>query len=206
MKTKEICNALRINENDILNIYPYGSKIYGNEDELSDSDFVIVYKKSLLPSGAFKDNAISSYDKEIQGTCYSRGGFIDALNNYQITALECVFLDDDKIIKKSMNFKIDKINYHYLIKNIISSASSSWHSATMAYKAGDDTYTKKNIYHALRILDFGRQIKDYGNIRDYSSSNNIKETIYNEKMTKPKNWHNLFIEMSKTMKDDINHT
>ena len=176
LTSKEICEKLRINEKDILNIYPYGSKIYGSDNDFSDSDFVIVYKRSLLPSGAFKDNAISSYDKKIQGTCYSRGGFIDAINNYQITALECIFLDDNKIIKKQMNFNLDKINYHYLKKNIISSSSSSWHNATMAYKAEDDNYTKKNIYHALRILDFGLQIKKYDMIKDYSSTNKIKDT------------------------------
>lgn len=198
--SKKICEELRIDEKDILNIYPYGSHIYGTNDEYSDKDFIIVYKKSLLPSGSFKDNAISSYDRKIQGTCYSRGGFLDAINNYQISALECIFLPEDKIIKKSKDFKIEKINNHYLIKNIISTASSSWHNAKMAYSDDNDTYVKKNIFHSLRILDFGLQIKENGKIIDYSSMNDMKKKIYSEKITKPKNYHELFIKMSKEMK------
>jgi len=197
---EEICKALRIELKDVLNIYPYGSKIYGSNDEHSDDDFIIVYKKSMLPSGAFKDNAISSYDRQIQGTCYSRGGFLDAINNYQIPALECIFLPDDKIIKKTMNFKIDKINKHYLVKNIIATASSSWHNAKMAYGDDNDEYVKKNIFHALRILDFGLQIKEHGKIVNYSSMNKMKKKIYDEPVCKPKNYHDLFIEMSEKMK------
>ena len=61
---EEICNKLNLDVNDIWNIYPYGSRVYGNNSEDSDYDYVIVYKKSLLPSGSFKDNAKSSDDYE----------------------------------------------------------------------------------------------------------------------------------------------
>ena len=81
---EEICTELHLDINDIWNIYPYGSRVYLSHDEYSDYDYIIVYKKSILPSGSFKDNAISSRDKEIQGSCYSRGGFLDAINNYQM--------------------------------------------------------------------------------------------------------------------------
>jgi len=201
MTKEEICKALRINVNEVLNIYPYGSKIYGNNDEFSDDDFIIVYKKSLLPSGAFKDNAISSYDRTIQGTCYSRGGFLDAINNYQISALECIFLPENKIIKNTMKFKINKYNEHYLVKNIISSASGSWHNAKLAYKDENHEYVRKNIFHSLRILDFGSQIKEHGKIINYSSMNELKKEIYGLDICKPKDYHNIFIEMSNNLKN-----
>ena len=89
---EQICNSLKLDYFQVLNIYPYGSQVYGTATKDSDNDYVIVMKSSLLPSGAFKDNAISSDDRKIQGTCYSRSGFIDAINNYQIVALECIFL------------------------------------------------------------------------------------------------------------------
>ena len=107
---EQICQELNIDYTRILNIYEYGSKVYGTDDEYSDSDHIIVFKSSLLPSGAFKDNAISSRHRDIQGVCYSRSGFIDAINNYEISALECIFLPEDKIIQKKMNFGITKYN------------------------------------------------------------------------------------------------
>ena len=116
LKLQKINEELNIDYSKILNIYPYGSQIYLNADEYSDSDHIIVFKSSLLPSGAFKDNAISSRFKDIQGVCYSRSGFIDAINNYDITALECIFLPEDKIIQKKMNFGITKYNEKELAK------------------------------------------------------------------------------------------
>jgi predicted nucleotidyltransferase len=183
-----------------LNIYPYGSKIYGTNNEDSDDDFVIVYRSSLLPSGAFKDNAISSQDRSVQGSCYSRSGFIDAINNYQISALECIFLPDDKIIQKKMNFVMNKFDVRELSKKIISTASSSWHFANLAYQDDHIDSSKKNIYHSLRILDFGIQIKENRKIVDYGSASLYKELVDHAENYKPKNFHDLFIELSEKLK------
>lgn len=178
MTALEICESLNLDHSRVLNVYPYGSKIYGTANEDSDDDYVIVYRTSLLPSGSFKDNAISSVDRKIQGVCYSRSGFIDAINNYQINALECIFLPEDKIIQKEMNFGMKYFDKRDLAKKIIMTASSSWHFAKMSYK--DDRYEAcaKNIFHALRILKFGIQIKEKQRIFDYSAANGIRETIY----------------------------
>lgn len=201
MKAEEICTALNININDILNIYPYGSHIYGNNTKLSDYDYIVVYKKSILPSGAFKDNAISSIDHKIQATCYSKSGFIDAINNYQMPVLECIFLSDDKIVKHGMPFKMNKFIKTDFCKKVISLASASWHNAILSYKDDNSDYVTKNIYHALRILDFGIQIKNYGKIIDYSKLNNLKIEIYTG-YCKPKNWHNKFINMCDELKGE----
>ena len=198
---EEICNELHLDINEILNIFPYGSQIYGTADEYSDFDYIIVYKRSILPSGSFKDNAISSSDREIQGTCYSRGGFIDAINNYQMPVLECLFLPEDMIVKKTFNFKINKFNEKDFIKNVITSASSSWHNAILSYKDDNFEYVTKNIYHALRILNFGVQIKETGKIYDFGSMNNLKSKIYDDEIIcKPKDWHDMFIELSNKLK------
>jgi len=176
-KAEEICKALKIDYSQVLNIYPYGSKIYGTANENSDDDYVIVYKSSLLPSGAFKDNAISSEDREIQGTCYSRAGFIDALNNYQITALECIFLPADKIIQEKMKFPLKKLDKKEMAKKLITVASASWHNAILSHKDNNILFAKKNIYHALRILEFGIQIKKFDKIVDYSIMNDFKKEL-----------------------------
>lgn len=178
MRAEEICEKLNIDYSKILNIYPYGSKVYGTDDEYSDSDYIIIYKSSFLPSGAFKDNAITSDDGEIQGVCYSRSGFIDAINNYEIGALECVFLPEKKIVQKKLNFDIKKFNEKEFIKKIITKASSRWHFATLAQKDDNIEYVKKNVFHALRILDFAIQIKEYGKIINYSSMNKLKIEIF----------------------------
>jgi len=199
----EICKELNIDINEVMNIYPYGSHIYGNAKPNSDEDYIIVYKRSLLPSGAFKDNAISSKDRFIQGTCYSRGGFIDAVNNYQMSALECIFLPEDKIVKNMFKFKMNKYIEKEFISKTISLASSSWHNAHLSYKDDNYEYVKKNIYHALRILDFGLQIKLNDKIVDYTTTNNLKNEIYNTEIDGKKlvEWDKMFLNKSEELKN-----
>jgi len=198
---EEICEKLHLDHNQILNIYPYGSQIYLSSNEYSDSDFIIVYKQSLLPSGAFRDNAITSDDCDIQGVCYSKGGFIDAINNYYMSALEAIFLPDEMVVQKKFNFKLNKYNQKDMVRNIISFASSSWHNVILSFKDDNFDYVKKNVYHSLRALKFGLQIKEHGKIVDYTSTNNLKRQIYDTVCDcDPKDWYPEFIELSNILK------
>ena len=169
--TETICRLLGEDPEKILNIYPYGSRVYGTDTEHSDYDYIIVYKSAFLDDGSFKRNARSSYDREIQGIAYSRTGFIDAINNYDISALECLSLDDEDIVqKKWKNFKITKYVEKEMVKKIISKASASYHVAKEACKYDNIEQGMRGIYHMLRILDFGIQIKKHQKIVDFSTS------------------------------------
>lgn len=176
MEADRIIKELNI-EGEVLNIYPYGSKVYGTANTESDSDFIIVMKSAFLDSGSFRDNAISNEDGSIQGVLYSRGGFIDAINNYEIGAIECLFLPEDKIIQEKWPFKLQKIVNRDLVKKIIQKASSSWHIAKFQFKDDQIERAKKGVFHSIRILDFGLQLKNHGKIVDYSSCNQIKTEI-----------------------------
>ncbi len=115
MTKEQILDTFNITD-DVLAIYPYGSIVYGNNTVDSDTDYIIVMKASTLPSGAFKQNAISSKDRKIQAILYSRGGFMDAINNYEIGAMECLSLPEDKISQKRYISCIKNFNVCYTIK------------------------------------------------------------------------------------------
>lgn len=170
---EEILRELGVEE-EVLAIFPYGSKVYGCDTSKSDEDYIIVTKNAFLKSGGFKQNAISNADYTIQGTLYSRTGFIDAINNYDIIALECLFLDDKQVIKKKWPFKIQKWDEKEMVKKIIQKASASWHIADKQAKGGFKDRAKKGIYHALRILKFGLQLKEDQKITDYGACNALK--------------------------------
>lgn len=199
-RAQEICEKLKIDYSQILNIYPYGSRVYGTASQDSDEDFVIVYKTSLLPSGAFRDNAISSEDRKIQGTCFSRSGFIDAINTYYITALECIFLPEEKIIQQKMVFKMTKFFEKEFISKIIKTASLSWYHGMQAEKSHNVDQAKKNIFHAIRILYFGLQIKKNLRIMDYTVANHLKKQIMEDDKFKSKKYYALFMTLSNKMK------
>ncbi len=189
MGKNEIIESLGISEEDILNIYPYGSRVYGTNTEESDYDFIIVYKRSLLPNGAFRNNAISSKDRKIQAVCYSKGGFQDAINNYEIGALECLSLPKEAVVLENHVFQIHKWNPKEMGKKIISKASASWHLAAMQYKDEEIEMAKKGVYHALRILDFGEQIKDFRKIISFNEAQVLYKQIMKEESDfKIKEW------------------
>lgn len=39
--------------------------VYGTSDELSDSDYILVHKRSMLSDGSFKQNAQTNEDEDI---------------------------------------------------------------------------------------------------------------------------------------------
>lgn len=170
--SKVILDELKI-EGEVIGIFPYGSRVYGYDTEQSDSDYIIVMKSAMLDNGAFRNNAISNDDYTIQGVVYSRGGFIDAINNYEIGALECLFLPEDKVILKKWSFKITNWNTQAMVKSIIRKASDSRHYSNMSCKNGDRERGMRSMFHALRILKFGLQLKEHQKIVDYSESNEL---------------------------------
>lgn len=175
-KIKEILDDLNIDE-EVLAIYPYGSKVYGTADEFSDTDYIIVTKGAMLKSGAFKQNAISNRTRTLQGVLYSRSGFQDAINNYDISALECLSLPEDKVILSKWPFKVNRWYDKEMVKKIITKASNSWFIADQQAIDGFRDRAKKGVFHAIRILNFGLQLKEHRKIVDYSCCNELWETF-----------------------------
>jgi len=178
MNTEIILKELNITE-EVIAIYPYGGRVYGISNNNSDYDFIIVMKSGMLSNGAFKNNAISNKTRKIQGIVYSRGGFIDAINNYEISALECLSLNSSEIILKKWPFKIIKWNNEEMVKKIIKKSSDSWYIAAQQSKSGLKDRAKKGIFHAFRILMFGLQLKTHKKIVDFCECNNLYKEILN---------------------------
>lgn len=176
ISAEQVLESLHI-DIPILNIYQYGSRVYGCNRLDSDYDFIIVTKSLSLPSGAFKQNAISNEDRTIQGVLFSRSGFIDAINNYEMNALECLFLEPKFVIKQIIDFKITKWNEKEMVKKVISKASNSFHIANMQAQDYQKQMAKKGIYQALRILMFGLQLKKYQKIVNYSEANYLRKNF-----------------------------
>lgn len=169
-----ILKSLNIDE-PVLNIYRYGSRVYGTADQNSDHDYIIVTRGAMLKSGAFKQNAISSENRNIQGILYSRSGFTDAINNYDISALECLSLHSDDVLMNTWSFGIQRWDNKVMFKKIISKVSASWHTADMQARDGFKGRAKKGIFHALRILYFALQLKKNQRIDDFVCVNWIWE-------------------------------
>jgi predicted nucleotidyltransferase len=173
MTEEHILQELNITD-DVLAIFPYGSHVYGTANAESDTDFIIVMKSSMLKDGSFRSSSPkTNSDRTIQGVIYSRGGFINAVNDYDIAALECLSLADDKVIKNKWKFKVNNWNEKEMVKKVITKASASRHVADQQAKSGNKDRAKKGMLHALRILHFGLQLKEHGKIVNFGACNDL---------------------------------
>jgi hypothetical protein len=201
MRPEMILEQFDIPIKDVVAIYPYGSRVYGCHTDASDHDWVIVYKSYILPSGAFKDNAISSPDRSHQAICFSRTGFQSAIDSYDITALECAFIPEEKHLFSKMKFGIRKWNGSEMASSIIIKASASWHLAKTAIEDMDVEKARKNVYHALRILGFGLQMAETGRIADYSAFNHLHNAIIHRSDFKIRDYMGLRDNFMRTLRD-----
>lgn len=197
---EHIIKELGIQE-EIVSIYKYGSQVYGTASKYSDHDYIIVAKNSMLNSGAFKNNAVSSSDYTIQGTLYSRGGFQDAINNYSMPAMECLSLSQDDVLLRKWPFKIQKWDSKEMIDKVIQQASASRHIADKQAKTSDGEFkdrAKRGMFHAIRILMFGLQLKEHQKIVDFSAANELHSEMMSieDEDFDTRDWYKLFDELS----------
>jgi hypothetical protein len=64
-----------------------------------------------------------------------------------------------------------------MINKVIQKVSASWHIASEQSKGGWKDRAKKGIFHALRILMFGIQLKENQKIVDFTEANELKAEI-----------------------------
>lgn len=167
-------NEFQLNDDKILNVYPYGSVIYGTNTELSDEDFILIYDWDVEKTDSLQ------YGK-FNATVYNKFGFQKELNNHEISALECYFLNDEfKYEKIKFEFKL---NLEKLRTSISEKSSNSWVKSKKKLIDGEDYVGKKSLFHSLRILWYGIQIAKYGKIKSY-------QTMYDGK-TMEQWWRNI---------------
>lgn len=155
------------NDINVLNIYQFGSRVYGTYHENSDYDYIIVVK-----------DFFDSEDINIHVFTYSQ--FLNALTNGDIQALECYYSDPKFIHKKEVNFQfeLNKFEFRKSISTITSNSYVKCKKKLIVTGDYDLNLALKSFFHSLRILDFGIQIATEGKIINYSSMNYIYNDIF----------------------------
>jgi hypothetical protein len=150
----------------ILNIYRFGSHVYGTNNEKSDKDFILVTTTDK-PEQTNPDIHI-----------YTHIEFQQMLDSHDIQALECYFSDFATIQnKQDFNFELDRGKLRVSISTV---SNGSWvkgkKKLTVMYDY-DKYLALKSLFHSIRILDYGIQIASHGKIVDYKKYNWFLEDL-----------------------------
>ena len=158
----------------VSNIYQYGSRVYGCNSSCSDYDVIMVSE--------YYEGKAELDEDEISCTLYGITQFKEQLKKHEISALECLYLPEDKVLKSWINFD-HKISLPALRKSISAKASNSFVKAKkkLTVKKDYDKYIGlKSLFHSLRIIMFGIQIATHGKIIDYTAANDYWSSILSE--------------------------
>lgn len=146
------------------NVYAYGSRVYGTEHTKSDYDYIVVAN--------IEEEKLDVLENV---TIYSRAEFQRAINEHEISVLECLFLPEGMIPKHSIDFNFE-LSLPQLRHSVGKKASNSWVKCKkkLTVKKDFDAYTgKKSLWHSLRIISFGIQLAMCGRIEYYDSVNHL---------------------------------
>ena len=158
-------------DNEIINVYSYGSRVYGTHKENSDYDFIIV---------ADCENTGQQYDSgNLTVHLYNQEHWEKMLQEHRIFAMECFFLPDEfKSERKRFKFSLDLPS---LRKEISSVSSNSWVKEKKKIEIEKEYYLGyKSLFHCLRIPIFGIQIGKDGMISNYQAANHLWDKISNQ--------------------------
>lgn len=153
-------------DDNILNVYMFGSRVYGSNTESSDHDYIVVAKKPFTTD---------STDIHV----YTEDHFQTFLDRGEIQALECLCLPKQFVLKESVIFH-PKFTTDSLRRSISMVASNSWVKAKKKITVLADYDLNaglKSLFHSIRILDFGIQIASSGCITRWDTYNYVLADI-----------------------------
>lgn len=161
-------------DNKVLSLFPFGSRVYGTNRKDSDYDFIAIVDGHGIKREC--DIMCKDTDTRINITVYNLSDFNKGLEDHDISLLECIFLPDHMVVLNNAKYTFE-LKLHKLRSFISAKASNSWVKCKkkLTVEKEYDSYIVgiKSLFHAFRILEFGKQIAAQGKIISYSCYNKM---------------------------------
>lgn len=175
--TEKTTVDLKLLLKNAIAIYKYGSAVYGTfVDGISDEDYIVI-----IPNSFSHCDGEQLVDANAQYSFYTVHTWQLMLDNNAVCAMECYFLPKQFVVKETAKFHTN-ICKEKVRKEFSSTASNSFVKCKKKLTVADSfnpRIGKKSLWHSLRILDFGIQILEHGQIVNYSSANYLYDGIVN---------------------------
>ena len=164
---------------ELLAIYPYGSRVYGTYNEKSDRDYILVYEGDDTAKDA---QQYDSRDKSISVHTYCETSWKEHLVNHKIFVVEC------HSIMPMVMFPFT-LHLPTLRKEISAKASNSWVKCKKKIEVENDYHTAiKSLFHSFRIPMFGIQIARHGRVVDFGQATPMWEDELKELLNEKPSW------------------
>jgi predicted nucleotidyltransferase len=145
-----LIHLLKLNPNEIVNIYQYGSRVYGTFNQKSDWDYTIIMKGS-----SYNQKNTLKYEN-FDVNFYNDKEFEMLISEHSINALEYIFLPVKftPVLKKDFkkNFKLDK---QKLVFSVNKTVKETMKSAETHWNLNKFHLSKKKIFHSIRFVCLG---------------------------------------------------
>ncbi len=158
-----------LHQTRVINIYLFGSRIYGTASDESDYDILII-AKTPWPEREIK---VDNYNIHI----LSMDRFMDGLKQHNIRNIECLF-SPIKFVSQGIDYKVNNKGIRHSISHTV---SNSWVKAKKKIEKGDYYKGIKSLFHSLRISMYGKQLCEKGHIYDWKCANYIWEELNSKK-------------------------
>ena len=161
---------------EALNIYEYGSIVYGTYIEgKSDRDYIVI-----VPDDYQIDVDQIEHDN-CHYNIFHATTWQKKLDNNEVDAIEIYFLPKRHVIKETIRFNTDIVPSK-IREQFSKTASNSWVKCKKKLIVEDSfnpRVGKKSLWHSLRIIEFGTQILLTGKINNYECVNHLYDSIVN---------------------------
>lgn len=157
-----------------INIYAFGSIVYGTVNDKSDKDYIVIIPDHLYQQEQFH------YKNQDFNFC-KESDWMKMICNNDIRCLECHYLKEKFIIKETKKYDLN-LNPNKIRKEISTIASNSFVKCKKKLTVEKDFnpyIAKKSLWHSLRLLLFGIQLMQYKNIYNYQEGNRYYNKIVN---------------------------
>jgi len=165
-------NSVKIIKDEILGLYVYGSKLWGTNNENSDSDYAVVLSDTASVWKFYEKQYVQSESEDVDIHIMSE-------SYYKNLVIECdefglsLFVQEYPLIKYETGIEYKDLSLQNLRKSFSSKANNSYVKAKKKLIDGEINIAYKSMYHSLRILDLGKDIataiKEEGKIYDLTS-------------------------------------
>jgi predicted nucleotidyltransferase len=114
-----ITKELKLDDDQITNIYNYGSWVYGTNHEKSDRDFLFILKSKNGKRLKFKKDFdyFHSFElhclKNCDVTIHTCENFELLLEKNYMLAVECLFYPDEFILRNNIDYKTIYLSKYY---------------------------------------------------------------------------------------------